>query len=139
MVASRRARFGLPEAKRGLAAAAGGLIRLPRTIPPRIAMEMALTGDHFDAELLYGHGLINLLTEPGEALEAAVALARRIAGNAPLSLAASKRVITEQRNWTTHEQFDRKSEITAPVLASRDAEEGARAFAEKRAPEWTGT
>ena len=132
MVASRGSRFGLPEA-------AGGLVRLPRTIPPRIAMEMALTGDHFDAELLYGHGLVNVLTEPGEVLEAAVALARRIAVNAPLSLAASKRVITEQRNWTTHEQFDRQAEITAPVLASHDAKEGARAFAEKRDPKWTGT
>ena len=139
MVASRQSRFGLPEAKRGLAAAAGGLLRLPRTIPPRIAMEMALTGDHVDAELLYRHGLINVLTEPGKALGAAVELARRIVPNAPLSVAASKRVITEQRDWTTHEQFDRQAEITAPVLASQDAKEGARAFAEKRAPDWTGT
>ncbi len=138
MVAAHDARFGLPEAKRGLAAAAGGLIRLPRTIPPRIAMEIALTGDHVDAELLYRHGLVNALAEPGHALEAAVELARRIAGNAPLSLAASKRVITEQRNWNTSEDFDRQADITAPVLASQDAKEGARAFAEKRAPQWSG-
>ena len=138
MVAARDARFGLPEAKRGLAAAAGGLIRLPRAIPPRIAMEMALTGDLVDAELLYRHGLVNVLTERGGALPAAVELAGRIVANAPMSVAASKRVITEQRDWTTDEQFDRQAEITAAVLASQDAKEGARAFTEKRAPEWTG-
>lgn len=138
MVASRKARFGLPEAKRGLAAAAGGLIRLPRMIPPRIAMEMALTGDPVEAPLLHHHGLINVLTEPGGALDAAIALARRIVPNAPLSLAASKRVIIEQRNWSTDEDFDRQADITGPVLASQDAREGARAFAEKRAPVWAG-
>jgi enoyl-CoA hydratase len=138
MVASREARFGLPEAKRGLAAAAGGLLRLPRMIPPRIAMEVALTGDHIDAELLYRHGLINALTEPGEALAAAVALARRIIPNAPLSLAATKQVINAQRDWPTGEQFARQSEITTPVLSSADAKEGAIAFAEKRAPNWVG-
>jgi len=139
MTASRSARFGLPEAKRGLAAAAGGLIRLPRAIPPRIAMEMALTGDHVDAELLHRHGLVNVLTEPGGALQAAVGLARRVVPNAPLSVAASKRVITGQRDWDTREQFDRQAEITGPVLASHDAKEGARAFAEKRPAHWTGT
>jgi enoyl-CoA hydratase len=139
MVASTAARFGLPEAKRGLAAAAGGLIRLPRTIPSRIAMEMALTGDQVDADLLFRHGLINVLTEPGGALDGALELARRIVPNAPLSLAASKRVITEQRNWATTEDFDRQAEITAPVIASNDAKEGAIAFAEKRAAKWTGT
>ena len=138
MVASREAKFGLPEAKRGLAAAAGGLIRLPRAIPPRIALELALTGDQVDADLLYRHGLINVLTEPGEALAGALALARRIVPNAPLSLAASKKVITLQRDWATAEDFERQAEITAPVLASADAKEGATAFAEKRAPKWSG-
>lgn len=139
MVASREAKFGLPEAKRGLAAAAGGLIRLPRTIPPRIAMELALTGDQVDADLLYRHGLINVLTEPGGALAGALELARRIVPNAPLSLAASKRVINAQRDWSTSEDFERQAEITGPVLASADAREGATAFAEKRTPKWTGT
>jgi enoyl-CoA hydratase len=139
MVASRDARFGLPEAKRGLAAAAGGLIRLPRAIPSRIAMELALTGDMVDADLLYRHGLINALTEPGGALAGALELARRIVPNAPLSLAASKRVVNEQRNWATNEEFERQAEITAPVLASKDAKEGAIAFAEKRTPRWTGS
>jgi enoyl-CoA hydratase len=138
MVTSREARFGLPEAKRGLAAAAGGLIRLPRHLPPRIAMEIALTGDQVDAELLFRHGLINTLVDAGQALDAAIELARRIVPNAPLSLAASKRVINQQRDWTTGEEFERQAAITAPVIASADAKEGARAFAEKRAAKWTG-
>ncbi len=138
VVASRTARFGLPEAKRGLAAAAGGLLRLPRLIPQRIAMEMALTGDMMGAERLHACGLVNELTEEGGALEAARALARRILANAPLSLAASKRVIVEQRDWPTHEMFARQAEITGPVLASADAREGAAAFAQKRAAVWAG-
>jgi len=138
VVAARNARFGLPEAKRGLAAAAGGLLRLPRLIPQRIAMEIALTGDMVEAERLYAHGLINQLTEPGGALEAAKALARRILANAPLSLAASKRVIVEQVDWALDEMWARQAAITAPVLASRDAREGAAAFAEKRPAAWRG-
>ena len=138
LVAARGARFGLPEVRRGLAAAGGGLIRLPRLIPPRIAMELALTGDLVDAELLHRHGLVNRLTEPGQALSQAEALARRIIANAPLAVAASKRVITEQRDWSTAESFDRQEEITGQLLASADAREGAIAFAEKRPPVWTG-
>ena len=136
VVAARDARFGLPEVKRGLAAAAGGLLRLPRLIPQRIAMELALTGDMVTAERLYQYGLINALVEPGQALEEARKLARRIIVNAPLSVAASKRVIVEQRDWPLAEMFARQQEITAPVLASADAREGARAFAERRAPVW---
>lgn len=136
VVAARNAQFGLPEAKRGLAAAAGGLLRLPRLLPPRIAMEIALTGDMIGAERLYQFGLINELTEPGGALDAARALARRILANAPLSVAASKRVIVQQQDWTLEEMWTRQAEITGPVLASKDAKEGAAAFAEKRAPVW---
>ena len=136
VVAARNATFGIPEVKRGLAAAAGGLIRLPRLIPQRIAMEMALTGDMFPAERLYQYGLINALVEPGQALEEAKKLARRIMVNAPLSVAASKRVIVEQRDWPLAEMFDRQEEITAGVLKSQDAREGAAAFAEKRAAVW---
>ena len=108
VVAARNAKFGLPEAKRGLAAAAGGLMRLPRLIPQRIAMEIALTGDMVDAERMYGYGLINELTEAGGALDAAKALARRILVNAPMSIAASKRVIVEQRDWPIAEMFARQ-------------------------------
>jgi len=138
VVAARDAQFGLPEAKRGLAAAAGGLLRLPRLLPPRIAMEIALTGDFIGAERLAQFGMINALTESGGALEAAKALARRIIANAPLSVAASKQVMVEQRDWPLDEMFARQQAVTGPVLASRDAREGAAAFAERRPPVWTG-
>ncbi len=136
LVAARNAQFGLPEAKRGLAAAAGGLLRLPRLIPQRIAMEIALTGDMVSAERLDRYGLVNALIEPGEALAEAMRLARRIIANAPMSVAASKRVIVEQRDWPLDEMFARQQEITGPVLASEDAREGAAAFAERRAAIW---
>lgn len=139
LVAARNATFGLPEAKRGLAAAAGGLLRLPRLIPARIAMEIALTGDTVSAERLERYGLVNELVEPGQALEAAICLARRIVANAPMSLAASKRVIVESRDWPLADMFARQQEITGPVLASADAKEGAAAFAERRAARWSGT
>jgi enoyl-CoA hydratase len=138
VVAATDAKFGLPEAKRGLVAAAGGLLRLPRAIPPRIALEMALTGDIYPAEMLYRHGLINILTEPGRALEESKTLARKIVANAPLSLAISKRIITEQRDWSNQESFARQQEIAGHVLHSADAKEGAAAFASKRTPVWTG-
>ena len=137
-VASRDAKFGIPEVKRGLAAAAGGLLRLPRVIPQRIAMELALTGDMISAERAAQFGLINILTEPGQALIEAKKLAARIIANAPLSVAASKRVINEQRDWPIGEMFARQLEITAPILASEDAREGASAFAQKRKPDWKG-
>ncbi|QHE84840.1 crotonase/enoyl-CoA hydratase family protein [Hydrogenophaga sp. BPS33] len=136
VVAARDAKFGLPEVKRGLAAASGGLLRLPRLIPQRIAMEIALTGDHISAERLFQYGLINALVEPGQALEQAKQLARRILVNAPLSVAASKRVIVEQRDWPIATMFDSQDAITTAVLASEDAREGARAFAERRTPRW---
>ncbi len=137
-VVARNAQFGLPEAKRGLAAAAGGLMRLPRLLPQRIAMEMALTGDLYGAEQLAAHGLFNAVVEPGEALHEARRLARRIMANAPMSVAVSKRVIMEQRDWPISEMFERQDPITAPVLASQDAREGAAAFAERRPPQWRG-
>jgi enoyl-CoA hydratase len=137
-VAARNAQFGIPEVKRGLAAAAGGLMRLPRLIPQRIAMELALTGDMMSAERAAQLGLVNILTEPGEALAEAKRLAAKIIANAPLSVAASKRVIVEQRDWSLDEQFARQKAITGPVIDSADAREGAAAFAEKRNPNWKG-
>jgi len=139
VVAARDARFGIPEVKRGLAAAAGGLLRLPRMVPQRIAMEMALTGDMVSAERMHAHGLVNELVEPGESLAAATALARRIIANAPLSVAASKRVIALQQDWSTDEMWSRQRAITDSVLTSADALEGSAAFTEKRSPDWTGT
>ena len=139
LVASRTAMFGLPEAKRGLMAGAGGLLRLPRAIPARIAMEMALTGEMMSADKLERYGLINRLVEPGEALTAAKALARLILANAPLSVLRSKQVMVEQRDWPLDQQFARQDGVLGDFRASNDALEGARAFIEKRPARWTGT
>ena len=138
IVASEAASFGLPEVTRGLAAAAGGLLRLPRRIPYHLAMEVALTGDHIPAAQLHRAGLINRLVPPGQALAMATELARRLSQNAPLALAATKRVIVESADWPAAEEFARQNEITAPVFGSADAMEGAAAFAEKRPPVWRG-
>ena len=138
LFAARYARFGSPEVTRGRAAAAGGRRLLPRLVPPRLAMELALTGDPVSAEDLHAHGLVNRLTDPGKTLVVATELARRIIENAPLSVAASKRVLVEQRDWTTEESFARQEAITRPVLDSADAREGAAAFKESRRPEWSG-
>jgi enoyl-CoA hydratase len=139
IVAATTARFGLPEVKRGLVAAAGGLIRLPETIPPNIAMEIALTGEAIGADRAYALGLVNRIVLPGQALDEALSLAQTISRNGPLALAASKRVIKESRHWPQHEQFERQKPIVNPVLRSLDAIEGATAFSEKRAAQWTGS
>ncbi|MBF6347658.1 MULTISPECIES: crotonase/enoyl-CoA hydratase family protein [Nocardia] len=138
VVAARTAKFGIPEVKRGLAAAAGGLMRLPRRIPPAVALELALTGDLFDAERALSLGLVNRLADEGQALESALDLARSIAANGPLAVRASKKVIRESADWSQDEMFERQRAITGPVFASADAQEGARAFAEKRPPRWRG-
>ncbi|MET7459334.1 crotonase/enoyl-CoA hydratase family protein [Nonomuraea sp. NPDC005501] len=138
IVASSEATFGLPEPRRGLVAGAGGIMRLPRRIPYHVAMEIALTGDHYPASRLYELGLVNRITEPGAALEGALELARKIAANAPLALAATKKVIIESADWPLEEMFRRQGEIINPVFGSKDAMEGAAAFAEKRAPQWKG-
>ncbi len=138
IVAARGARLGIPEVKRGLVAAAGGLMRLPRALPRNVAMEMALTGDPIEAERAHDLGLVNRLTEPGEALTAALELADTIAANGPLSLAATKRILVESADWPDSEFFERQQPIYDPVFNSQDAREGATAFAERRAPQWKG-
>jgi enoyl-CoA hydratase len=138
IVAARGTRLGIPEVKRSLVAAGGGLLRLPRMLPRNIAMELALTGEPMLAERGYELGLVNRLTEAGGALEGALELADLIAENAPLALAASKRVLQESVDWPDTEFFDRQEEIVAPVMHSEDAREGATAFAEKRPPIWKG-
>ncbi|MFC4590607.1 crotonase/enoyl-CoA hydratase family protein [Sphaerisporangium corydalis] len=138
VVASEEAKFGLPEPKRGLVAGAGGVMRLPRRIPYHVAMEIALTGDHFPAARLYEVGLVNKITPPGEALAAAKEIAARIAANAPMALLATKRVMVESADWSREEMFAKQGEIINPVFGSKDATEGAVAFAEKRAPNWAG-
>ena len=137
IVASAGSKFGIPEAKRGLAAAAGGLIKLPRQIPPRIAMELALTGDFIDAQRAYELGFINRIVE-GPAIDGAKELARRVAENGPLALIASKAIVRESHEWTEAEMWDKQNAHTMPVFTSQDAREGAAAFAEKRKPNWQG-
>jgi enoyl-CoA hydratase len=138
IVASEDAWFGLPEVTRGLVAGAGGLLRLPRRIPYHIAMEIALTGERVPAARLHNAGLINRLVPAGEALAAARELATKIAANAPLALAATKRIIVESADWPSAHAFAKQAEISAPVFGSKDAIEGAAAFAEKRPPVWRG-
>jgi enoyl-CoA hydratase len=138
VVASEEAIFGLPEVRRGLVAGAGGLLRLPNRIPYHLAMEIALTGAHFPAARLAAAGLVSTLVPAGQALTAALELAGQVALGAPLALAATKRVIVESADWPSGEAFARQGEIIGPVFGSKDAMEGAIAFAEKRVPVWRG-
>jgi len=138
IVANKDSKFGIPEVKRGLAAAAGGLVRLPRQIPQRLAMELALTGEFVSAQRAYEMGLINRIVD-GVALEGALQLAEAISANGPLAVAASKQVIREQQDWSQAEQWKNQYALTAKVFTSSDAREGAAAFAQKRAPNWTGS
>lgn len=138
IVSADNAKFGIPEAKRGLAAAAGGLMRLPQQIPQRLAMEMALTGDFYTAEQVANMGLINKVVPAGTALDAAKELATKICANGPLAVQASKQVLVESREWSGADMWDKQQAIVDPVFASADAIEGATAFAQKRPPEWKG-
>jgi enoyl-CoA hydratase len=138
IVASREARFGIPEVKRSLVAAGGALLRLPRRIPYHLAMELALTGEPIGAERAYELGVVNRLAEPGAALETALELAGAVVRNAPLALIASKQIIEQSPEWTADEMWARQGEISGPVFTSEDAREGATAFAEKREPVWRG-
>jgi enoyl-CoA hydratase len=138
IVAARGAKLGIPEVKRSLVAAGGALLRLPRRMPYHVVMELALTGDPLPAERLHELGLINRLAEPGSAVEVALELAGRVAKNGPLALAASKRILEEQFDWSAVEMWQKQGALTGPVMASEDAKEGASAFKEKREPVWRG-
>jgi enoyl-CoA hydratase len=138
VVASTAAKFGLPEVKRGLVAAAGGLLRLPKALPYSVAMLAALTGNPISAADAERHGLVTVLAGPGEALSTAHGIALTIAANGPLAVRATKKIIAEQSGWTDLSAFESQRSIAAPVMASADAKEGARAFAEKRPPQWRG-
>lgn len=138
IVAADNAQFGLPEVRRGLVPGSGGMLRLPRHIPYHIAMELALTGEAISAERAFQVGLVNRLSAPGQALAQAQELAARIAANGPLAVRTIKRVVSESGDWPVGEMFDRQRPLIAHIFTSDDAREGATAFAEKRAPKWTG-
>ncbi|NNH69153.1 crotonase/enoyl-CoA hydratase family protein [Nocardia uniformis] len=138
IVAAENSTFGIPEVKRGLVAVGGGVLRLPQRLPRAIAMEMALTGDPVTAARAAEFGLVNHVAAPGHVLDAALALAERIAVNAPLSIQASKQIIDQSPDWSTTEAFTRQGQLAAPALSSSDAGEGMRAFIEKRPPVWRG-
>ena len=138
VVASSAARFGIPEVKRSLVAAAGGLFRLPRVLPRAIAMELALTGDPIDAQRAYDLGLVNQVVEPGSALEAAMALAERITVNAPIAVRQSRRVVLEGMMADDETAWRITHEAMAAAMSSEDFAEGPRAFIETRAPQWKG-
>jgi enoyl-CoA hydratase len=138
VVASTNARFGIPEVKRSLVAAAGGLFRLPRALPRNVAMELALTGDPIDAERAHAFGLVNALVEPGKALEAALALAERINANAPVAVRQSRRVVVEGMLADDDTAWKVTGDAMAKAMSTEDFAEGPRAFIEKRPPEWKG-
>jgi enoyl-CoA hydratase len=138
VVAAEDAIFGIPEVKRGLIAAAGGLFRLGRKLPIAVAMECTLTGDPIDAARAYSFGLVNELSAPGQACDAARALAARITANAPLAVSESRQVVIagtatdDETGWRLTEEANRM------VMGSEDVHEGIQAFIEKRPPEWKG-
>jgi len=138
VVAADDADFGIPEVKRGLFAAAGGLIRLPNRIPTATAMELALTGDPIDANRAFELGLVNRVVPRAEVLDAALALAERVCANAPVAVRNARTMVREARDLTEAEAWSRNNQLAIEVFSTKDAIEGATAFAEKRAPKWTG-
>jgi enoyl-CoA hydratase len=138
VVAGASARFGVPEVKRSLVAGAGGALLLAQRIPRAIALEMLLTGEPIDAARAAEVGLVNRVVAEGKALEGAVELAIGIAANGPLALTATKEIATHGGDWAGAEKWEKANALMAPVFGSQDAQEGARAFAEKRPPVWKG-
>jgi enoyl-CoA hydratase len=138
VVASTTATFGIPEVKRSLGAAAGGLFRLGRKIPLNLAMELALTGDPIAAEQAHSHGLVNRLVEPGKALDGAIALAEQVCANAPVAVRESRAIVLNATNAPDDVGWKMSMEGMAVAMRSDDFSEGLTAFIEKRPPRWTG-
>jgi enoyl-CoA hydratase len=139
VVAADTARFGIPEVKRGLMAAAGGLIRLPKRVPLAIALELAMTGDPIDAPRALQLGLVNRVVAGDEVIDTAIALAERIGENSPIAVRNSRRLVREAAELTEEQGWQRTIELMMPVFETGDAIEGATAFAEKRPPVWRST
>jgi enoyl-CoA hydratase len=138
VVAGAGSRFGVPEVKRGLVAGAGAAVHLPQRIPPALALEMLLTGDPIESARAAELGLVNRVVPDGTAVDAAVELAQTIAANGPLAVAVSKQIALSAPDWSFAERWQKQGELMGPVFVSEDAQEGARAFAEKRTPVWKG-
>jgi enoyl-CoA hydratase/carnithine racemase len=138
VVAARTAKFGLPEVRLGLVPTCAGLFRAPRALPVNLARELILTGQAIDAERAFGAGLVNILSEPGGALKAALVLAERICENAPLAVQACLHAVNTVIGSNDPEGWGATSDAIASMAGSQDAQEGVRAFLEKRRPVWTG-
>lgn len=138
VVASKKSAFGVPEVKRSLVPAAGGMFRLPKRLPLNIAMELMITGDPLSAERMHHFGLVNVLTEDGKALEAAEKLAARITINAPLAVREARRVTLATLLADDKKGFNESNKSMMTLMRTPDFKEGPRAFIEKRAPRWTG-
>lgn len=139
-IADEDARFGLPEVTRGLAAGAGGLVRLPQRIPRVVALEMAMTGAPISAARAYELGLVNRVAPAGTALEGARAMAATIASNAPLAVRESRALMLRAVHADEDDDaiWDDNAAVMGRIFSSEDAKEGPRAFAEKRSPVWSG-
>ena len=138
VVAAEGATFGLPEVKRSLVAAAGGTVRLPRSVPLKVAMEIALTGDHISAPRAYEVGLVNEVCANDEALDRALALAARINANAPLAVRATRQAILDGLTLDVRDGIRAASRLSAQLASTADFAEGPLAFVEKRTPQWKG-
>ncbi len=138
VVAAEHATFGIPEVKRGLVAAGGGLIRLERVLPRNIALEMALTGEPISAARAAALGLVNRVVPGTEVVGTALELAEAICNNAPLAVRASKEIMRRARDLDEAAAWKMNGELTLPVFTSKDAIEGATAFSERRQPRWQG-
>lgn len=138
IVAGTDARFAVPEVKRGLVAGGGGAIRLAQRLPHHLALELLLLGEALPASRAFELGLVNRLVPADQVRDTAIGLARAIARNAPLAVAATKRIVEKTRELGFDDAYELQEDFIAPVRASHDAQEGARAFAEKREPVWEG-
>jgi enoyl-CoA hydratase len=136
VVAADDARFGIPEVRRGLMAAAGGLIRLPKRVSLAVALELAMTGDPIDVRRAEALGLVNRVVPAAEVLDTALALAERIGEASPVAVRASRRLVKDSAELPEEQAWTRMLELMRDVWSSGDMIEGATAFAEKRAPVW---
>jgi enoyl-CoA hydratase len=139
VVAAEDARFGIPEVQRGLMAAAGGLLRLPKRVPLALALELAMTGDPISAQRAFELGLVNRLVPKDRVVDEALALAGRIGENSPIAVRLSRALVKEAAELTEAEGWQRNAQYAIDVFGSGDAIEGSTAFAEKRKPNWQST